>query len=257
MAKVRQLPVAWKTGSQSIRGMLHVARPRGGTWCILCHGFTGHRIGPGYMFVRISRELEQRGISSLRFDFRGAGESDGLFKNMTVSTMLSDLASAIKFVRRTYAPKRLILLGHSLGGMIAALSCAKAKADGLALFAPVGDPMGLIRRRKDILKTGPNASGYYENGPHEMSLSFIDGLKNIAPPAAMAANFHGRLLLIQGDADASIAVLESARYVKAAGSAGIATAYYILQGADHNFSTVATMNKACRMLTEWTKECAR
>jgi alpha-beta hydrolase superfamily lysophospholipase len=257
MASPRISAIEWKNNGQTIRGSIHSVRPKGGIWCILCHGFTGHRIGPGFLFVRLSRELQAIGVSSLRFDFRGAGESDGLFRDMTVDSMQSDLISAVRLVCRRFAPGCLLLLGHSLGGMIAALQCGPAKADGLALLAPVAEPKGLIKRRGHIINAGPNASGCYENGPHEMSLSFIDGLKNIDPPAIMTEQFHGPLLLIQGDADASIAVAESIRYVDAARSAGIKTGYYILKGADHNFSTVSHFSEASRNVTEWAKEFAR
>ena len=257
MAAPRISAIEWKNKGLTIRGSIHRVRPKGGVWCILCHGFTGHRIGPGYLFVRLSRELLAARVSSLRFDFCGAGESDGLFKDMTVDSMRSDLVSAVRLVRRRFAPARLLLLGHSLGGMIAALQCEKEKADGLALLAPVAEPRGLIERRGHIINAGPNASGCYENGPHEMSLSFIDGLKNIDPPGILVQQFHGSLLLMQGDADASIAVDESVRYVDAARSAGIETGYYILKGADHNFSTVSHFSEVSRRVSEWAKEFVR
>jgi alpha/beta superfamily hydrolase len=257
MAAPRTSAIEWKNNGQTIRGSIHGVRPKGGVWCILSHGFTGHRIGPGYFFVRLSRELQAAGVSSLRFDFRGAGESDGLFRDMTVDSMQSDLVSAVRLVRRRFAPTSMLLLGHSLGGMIAALQCGQVKADGLALLAPVAEPEGLIKRRNHIINAGPNASGCYENGPHEMSLSFIDGLKNIDPPAILVREFLGPLLLMQGDADASIAVAESVRYVDAARSAGIETGYYILKGADHTFSTVSHFSEVSRRVTEWAKEFIR
>jgi alpha-beta hydrolase superfamily lysophospholipase len=249
--------IEWKNSGATIRGSVHCVRPKGGVWCIFCHGFTGHRIGPGYLFVRLSRELQAAGVSSLRFDFRGSGESDGLFKDMTIDTMQSDLVSAVRLVRRQFAPACLLLLGHSLGGMIAALLCGNLKANGLALLAPVGEPQGLVKRRAHIIKAGPNSGGSYENGPHEMSLSFVDGLNGINPPGALAARFRGSLLLLQGDEDPSIAVAESYRYVEAARCAGIETGYYILKGADHNFSTVSHFSEVSRRVTAWAKEFLR
>jgi uncharacterized protein len=257
MATPRISAIEWKNKGLTIRGAIHSVRPKGGIWCIFCHGFTGHRIGPGYLFVRLSRELQAIGVSSLRFDFCGAGESDGLFKDMTIDSMRSDLVSAARLVRRRFAPAHLLLFGHSLGGMIAALQCGMVKADGLALLAPVAEPKGLIKRRGHIINAGPNASGCYENGPHEMSLSFIDGLKDIDPPGILAQQFRGSLLLMQGDADASIAIEESIRYVDAARSAGIETGYYILKGADHNFSTVSHFSEVNRRVAEWAKEFVR
>jgi uncharacterized protein len=226
-------------------------------WFIFSHGFTGHRLGPGYLFVRMSRALAEKGISSLRFDYSGSGESEGEFQEMTIATMQADLLSAVRLVRKKFDPSAVVLCGHSLGGMIASLICADAKPSGLVLLSPVADPKGIIRRRQAIMDAGPNARGYYENGPHEMTLAFLDGLKSVDPIASLIQGFHGRLLLIQGDADASIAVNESRTYVHAAMEKGIETAYHILKNADHNYSAVTHFEKICSSVTSWAKELFR
>jgi uncharacterized protein len=254
MAEDRFTFAEWKNGKALLRGSLHTSRSRSGPWFIFCHGFTGHRLGPGYLFVRMSRALAREGFSSLRFDFFGCAESEGLFHEMSIDTMKSDLLSAVRFVRRKFAPSRLILVGHSLGGMIAALCCGGAKPDGIVLLSPVADPKGLLRRRAAIMEAGPNANGYYENGPHEMAHAYLDGLKNVDPVAALADNFQGKLLLIQGDCDTSISVEESGRYVHGAHKAGIETTYHLLKGADHNYGSVSHFQTICSTLTGWAKE---
>ena len=246
--------VEWKNAGKTIRGSLLVARRGKTPWFIFSHGFTGHRIGPGYLFVRMSRDLAEAGFSSLRFDFSGSGESDGVFQEITIATMQSDILSAVRLVRRRFAPSAVILCGHSLGGMIASLSCADAKPDGLVLLSPVADPKGIIRRRQVIMDAGPNARGYYENGPHEIATAFLDGLKSVDSVASLIQGFHGRLLLVQGDADDSISVNESRTYVHAAMKKGIETAYHILKNADHNYSAVTHFTKICSTVTSWAKE---
>jgi pimeloyl-ACP methyl ester carboxylesterase len=246
--------VEWKNAGKTVRGSLLVTRPKGSPLVVFCHGFTGHRLGPGYLFVQLSRALARAGVSSLRFDFAGAGESDGLFRDMTVDAMRSDLLSAARLVRKRCAPSSLILLGNSLGGMIAALECAAIKPDGLALISPVADAQGIIKRRETIMKAGPNADGLFENGPHEMALAFLDGLKSIDPVAAVSGHFKGKLLLFQGDCDESITVGESARYVHESLKAGIETTYHVIRNADHNFSTVSHFKTLCSTITSWVKE---
>lgn len=254
MAKPRFRFVEWKNAGKTLRGSLLFTRQKGAPWVVFSHGFTGHRLGPGYLFVRLSRALAEAGVSSLRFDFVGAGESEGRFQDMTIDSMQSDLCSAVRLVRKRFAPSAVVLLGHSLGGMIAGLCCAHAEPDGLILLSPVADPQGLVRRRKMIMESGPNANGFYENGPHEMALTFLDGLKSIDPVAAVEHHFKGKLLLMQGDNDASIAVSESARYVHEALKAGIETKYHILRNADHNFSSVSHFKNICSTVTSWVKE---
>lgn len=250
----RILHAEWENQGLTLRGSVHVTSPKGAPWFILAHGFTGHRIGPGYLFARFSNALAAAGFSSLRFDFAGSGESDGTFPEMTIKSMQSDLLSAVKYIKQQFSPKKIILLGHSLGGMIASLCCTEAKPDGLVLLAPVGNPKGLIERRKTILEAGPNKHGYYENGPHEMALPFMEELKSVDPVGEFAVSFRGPLLLMQGDGDMSISVRESKRYVDAALKAGIETSYHILKNADHNFSTVSYFNAVFSTTTSWARE---
>ncbi|MCU0608147.1 MAG: alpha/beta fold hydrolase [Chitinispirillaceae bacterium] len=249
--------VEWKNGLKTLRGSVQVTRQKGAPWLICCHGFTGQRMGPSYLFVHLSRALALQGVSSLRFDFGGSGESDGLFSDMTIATMQADLLSAVRMIRRRFAPSRLILFGHSLGGMVAALCVRDAKFDGLVLLAPVGDPAGLIRRRTAVLDAGPNEQGFYENGAHELSSAFLDGLRIADPVRSMISDFRGKLLVIQGDSDASIPVSEAGRYSLAASEAGIENVFHIVKNGDHNFSSVGQRTEILGLITSWTKEFSR
>ena len=167
-------------------------------WCVFSHGFTGHHLGPGYLFVRMSRELAAAGISSLRFDYGGCGNSDGMFREMTVATMQADLRSAVDLVRKRRAhPTAMIVIGHSMGGMIAALEAEIMQ--GIVLLSPIAEPQGTDQRRKAMIESGPNCRGYYENGPHELSQHFLDALGSIDPARKCAGAFKGKLLLMQGD----------------------------------------------------------
>ncbi len=240
--------------NQLIRASLHIANSGNAPWFIFCHGFTSQRMGPGYLFVKLSRALAESGFSSVRFDFRGSGESDGIFSEMNVSTMKQDLLIVISWLKKEYKPSAIFLLGHSFGGMIAAL-CSK-DVNGTVLLAPVADPQKLIVNQKKIVESGPNAEGYYEHGPHEMDASFASYLLEIDPVEALCKNSEGPLLLIQGDNDKSISVEESASYITAANRSGIDSEYHIFKGADHNFSRVSDVKMLCRTVINWAKERA-
>ena len=237
-----------------VRGSLHRVERVHAPCVIFCHGFTGHRLGPGYLFVKISRALADEGFSSVRFDFCGAGESEGQFNEMHTDTMMDDLKVVEKETMRLLAPSRLILLGHSFGGMIAARCAASTGADGLILLSPVGDPEGLIRQRKALLEAGPNHAGFYENGPHEMSLTFLDRMLGFDPVQELSSSYTGKLLLIHGDRDPSISVDESYRYVAMAGAASISADYHLLPGADHNYSRVTDVTTVVETCLSWIKE---
>ena len=252
---IRFIPFECTTGGGlALRGVFHGVERDNAPCVLFCHGFTGHRLGPGYLFVKCSRALADAGIASARFDFRGSGESEGVFNEMNTATMMEDLAVVAATVRKQFRPHRFFLCGHSFGGMIAARSAGALQPDGLILLAPVGDPRGLVRRRKDLLEAGPNATGFYENGPHEMSLTFLDSLHGFDPAAELETTFSGSMLLIQGDCDHSISIDESYRYVASAGNASIPCRYHVLAGADHNFSRVADVRTVITTIVSWTKE---
>ena len=238
----------------AIRGAYHGVERKNTPCVVLCHGFTGDRLGPGYLFVKCSRALADARIASVRFDFCGSGESEGVFNEMNTDTMMRDLCAVVETVRKRFAPTHLVLFGHSFGGMIAARRAATLGAEGLILLSPVADPLGIARRRKDLLEAGPNATGFYENGPHEMSLTFLDRLHGFDPAVEFADTYTGRLLLLQGDNDLSISVDESYRYIAFAEEASIPCDYHVLAGADHNYSRVADVRTVISTTVSWVKE---
>lgn len=236
-----------------IRGSVHnVSFSK--TWFIFCHGFTGQRLGPHYLFVKISRALSEAGYSSVRFDFCGSGESDGQFYDMNIHSMTKDLHSIYNKIKGEFHPEKIVVLGHSFGGLIAVLCTEQLSIDGLVLLSPVANPSGLIQSHANLLNRGPNADGHFENGPHEMNISFLDDLRSCGPQKILTSHFHGPLLVIQGNKDPSVSVEESKLYIDTSRDAGIQHEYHLLEGADHNYSRVSDVKMLCSTITSWSRE---
>ena len=246
--------VEWKNGNAVLRGSCHIAGRPTTPWVIFCHGFTGHRSARTIFLSSCRGALPTKAFHRCGLILPAAGESDGLFPDMNISTMQADLHSAVSFVKTHYQPSRLILLGHSFGGLVTALCAAESAAHGLILLSPVANPTGMAKRRAELIKAGPNADGLYENGPHEMSMTFLDTLQRIDPIAALDSGFKGKLLLIQGNADVSISPEESKRYCSWAQKAGIENSCHLLEQADHNYSTVSHVKTLCQITGTWLKE---
>ncbi|MBX3042499.1 MAG: alpha/beta fold hydrolase [Candidatus Kapabacteria bacterium] len=72
-------------------------------------------------FLVISDYLTRNGIAVLRFDDRGYGESEGNHAVATSYDFSTDVQSAVKFLksRKEINPKKIGLIGHSEGGVIA------------------------------------------------------------------------------------------------------------------------------------------
>jgi len=78
----------------------------------------GHR-----PFLVLSDYLTRRGLAVLRFDDRGVGKSTGDFSQATSLDFAGDVHSGIAFLKNhpRIDPKKIGLLGHSEGGIIAPL----------------------------------------------------------------------------------------------------------------------------------------
>jgi hypothetical protein len=94
---------------------------------LMLHGFASQKDEVGNMYERLAAALGERGIASLRIDFRGWGESGGEMADSTVTGMVEDAAAAYEYLReQDFAyNKRIGLIGFSLGGAVSLLSAGQ------------------------------------------------------------------------------------------------------------------------------------
>ena len=80
-------------------------------------------------FLVISDYFTKNGIAVLRYDDRGIGQSTGDFKTATSADFATDVESAIAYLktRKEINKKKIGLVGHSEGGMIAPIVAVKSK----------------------------------------------------------------------------------------------------------------------------------
>lgn len=80
-------------------------------------------------FMVLADYLSRRGILVLRSDDRGMGKSTGNFNAATTADFATDVEAAISYLklREDVNPKRIGLIGHSEGGIIAPMVAAKNK----------------------------------------------------------------------------------------------------------------------------------
>ncbi len=86
----------------------------------------GHKI-----FLLLADTLTRRGIAVLRYDKRGVSKSTGSYALATTADFATDADAAVNFLKMqaVIAPKRIGLLGHSEGGVIAPLVASEHPAD--------------------------------------------------------------------------------------------------------------------------------
>jgi len=181
--------------ARGLRGVWHRARaPRGRhrrPAVLLLHGFSGSRIEEGRLFVLLGRALAESGLHCLRFDFRGSGDSDGEFGDMTLSSEIADARAALKYMRRRPGVdgKRVGLLGLSLGSVVAQMIAASERVTALALWATIARPGEIF-----TWDLGAGARGYAAGTPFWLEIRQAD-------PLAALASYRGPLLCVHGEKD--------------------------------------------------------
>ncbi len=92
-------------------------------------------------FLIIADYLTRHGIAVLRFDDRGVGQSKGEFKTATSADFATDVESAVAYLktRKEIDPKKIGLIGHSEGGIIAPMVASRSKdVNFIVLLAGTG-----------------------------------------------------------------------------------------------------------------------
>jgi len=113
-------------------GLLH----RAGTEriVVMAHGFCNDKSSQG-RFDRIADALHREGLSVLRFDFAGCGESDD--DTIAIGKEVEDLRAALQFARAA-GYRRIALFGNSLGGTV----CLRCAAPDVATMVLTGAGVG-------------------------------------------------------------------------------------------------------------------
>lgn len=98
-----------------------------------------------YTLRVIKRELNQRGIVTLRFNFRGVGNSEGTYDEGIGEQ--KDTLAALAFLSQCQKVERgrIALIGYSFGGMVALSTCKRNPlVKSIAAISPVVTP-GLLQ----------------------------------------------------------------------------------------------------------------
>jgi putative redox protein len=200
--------------------------------------------------VNMDRELVERGIAVLRFDFAGLGQSGGDFSDTTFTTSAEDIVSASDFLSDLYEPPGL-LVGHSLGGAAALYAAPSVRgSSAVATIATPGEP----RRLKEYLGIDPDAFASKERveikvGGRSFAIGeeFVRDLERVNM-AERVRDLGRALLVLHSPADAVVGVdnaayiFEHARHPKS---------FISLDGADHLLLDEADARYVGSLIAVW------
>jgi acylglycerol lipase len=111
---------------------------------VIAHGFAEH----GGRYAHIAARLVADGLAVRAPDHRGHGLSEGKRTSVVrFDDYVDDLTTVIEQAREEWASRRVILLGHSMGGLIALRLAVRAGVpiDGLVVSAPAACPRDVSR----------------------------------------------------------------------------------------------------------------
>lgn len=198
--------VTFKRGRKNLHGELFTQESERAV--ILLHGFMSTRHSSG-RYDRLAVELHAQGIDVLRFDFSGCGESDK--DEMTIANEVEDLGAAITFMKeRGY--RRLGLVGHSLGGLVA-LHARDPIVKALVLLAPVTAPKQHYLAKFDaatqqhLLKQGKTVINY-QGRKHTVTMTFVQE-REAVDQHAVCSGVRVPVLLIHGEKDTTLPLDDS------------------------------------------------
>ncbi|MEI6633652.1 MAG: alpha/beta hydrolase [Chlamydiota bacterium] len=242
-----QEPVIFENQGRKIFGMLHIPEPPHAPpfpALVMLHGFTGHKIEPHQLFVKAARRFASEGILTLRFDFRGCGESEGNFEDLTIEGEIGDALKALDYVRGRGGVRRdrVGLLGMSLGGSIAAcVAGMEPERDSLrclVLWAAVADP----RRAFGAKAAAAIVANFGKRPVHDyfgnaLSQKLLDELY-VFNPIERLRGYAGPALILHGDADASVSPDDALLYEEALSGRGDVE-LHMIRGSGHTFAGLA------------------
>ena len=137
MSRSQETPFFFELGGERLFGLMHFPATPATTGVVFCHAFAEEKLWSHRVYVNFARSAAAAGFAVLRFDMRGEGDSARDFEATDIESRVADVRRAVEELRsRVPQLRRVVLVGHRLGGSIAA---AAGGADGLAIWDPIVD----------------------------------------------------------------------------------------------------------------------
>jgi uncharacterized protein len=145
----------------------------------------------------LAQALAKRGLSSLRFDFPGHGESSGELKHGSIVQRINIAFEASQFLDKNAS---LAVVGTSMGGHIAAELTSLISVESLVLFCPaaygsVAIPLKFNKGFTEFIRSTESWKG--------------------SPAFKAIRRFKGRLLHVIGDSDNIVPTQVTTNYKQA------------------------------------------
>jgi len=250
-------PVTFKNQGQQLIGILHVPdRLKHGEKApgiVMFHGFTANKTHR--LLVHVARNLCDSGYVVFRFDFRGSGESDGEFEDMTVLGEVSDAEKALTFLtkQRLVDKEKLGVIGHSLGGRVAAILASRDKrVKFVVLYSPGLGPLEKMFRSqidKEAMEKMDSGEAVKISSVY-LRKPFFNTLDDPVPLDVMS-KIKAPILIIHGDKDEHLSTDGSRKGYEIVKNLNDKNEFYVVKGGNHSFSERVHALEVIKKTQEW------
>jgi dienelactone hydrolase len=217
--------------------LFRAAEPRHPAFLFI-QGWTGHQN------VLAAQRLAGLGFTSMTYDMRGNGESEGNLADFSRADFVSDAINAYDYLKQQVGEGMEIgAVGSSFGSYTAVLLSARRDVYCLSLRVPANYPdAGFEEPQVPQLESGASRifrskkSGYNEN-------------------KALRAlhDFKGNVQIIEAGADEIVARQSPQNYANAV-SGKAKLSYSVMEGAPHRLASDILQTEYEHLLTDWVKQ---
>ncbi|WP_080408171.1 serine aminopeptidase domain-containing protein [Burkholderia ubonensis] len=144
-------------------GWLHAAH--GERAVVLCNPLGHEAMWLHHAMHQFAHYLASRGISVLRFDYLGTGDSADTGDWVRPLDWVAEVVDAVTWLKRTTSAKHISLAGFRLGATIAALAARQTEVESIVMFAPVVSARLFLRELSILHQTWSRQAGLEENSP--------------------------------------------------------------------------------------------
>lgn len=255
-----RIPVVLENYNQKIFGMLHKPINREQfPIVVMFHGLAGHKTGKYRLYVKLAQSLSEQGIGSLRFDFRGSGDSEGHFTDTRVDGMLSDALVVLNFVQALpeVDQNRIALFGRSFGGALATLAAAEfGYIKSMALWAPMYNSHQWQRSwamANDHELDEASLEKLMVIDGQLASLPFFEQFFTINLEPSLENLREVPFFHIHGTSDQIVDISHAQLYKRQRVHAIAESEFIEILDADHDFSKLEDQYHALKLTTDWFK----
>ncbi len=221
-----------KVDGVDVVGVLHLPLSGPAPCVVACHGMGASKDSDKYLLL--GRDFPEAGLALARFDFRGSGESGGLYRDATIASRIADLEAVLeRLAGHPSLDGRFGLLGSSLGGFVALWVASRHR--GIMPVVTWNAPANLAS-----LAVSPCAD---VTSPGAALVAEIRAGRHVDAPAGA-----GHVLVVQGQADDVVPPGQAQVLFEHAGEP---RELCLLPGADHRLSDPFHRLEAVKRSRDW------